>query len=138
MNINNDTLRIINEPKPTGKTLKANGGTFYAGMTLQEAQKIGRDKCFFRRDFRNLDKDEDGILSKEEVMKEREREAKVLLADSIIMGLFSLAELRYFFKGPQYTNAVFSVLAGACSLSSFSSYKNKVKLNEELKKEFFA
>jgi hypothetical protein len=33
---------------------------------------------------------------------------------------------------------VFSVLAGACSLSSFSSYKNKVKLNEELKKEFFA
>lgn len=138
MNINNDTLRTINEPKPTGKTLKANGGTFYPGMTLQEAQKIGRDKCFFRRDFRNLDKDKDGILSKEEVMKEREREAKVLLADSIIMGAIAIAELIYLWKSPKVANAAFTALATVCSLSSLSSYKKKVKLNEELKKEFFA
>ena len=138
MNINNDTLRINNDSQSAKNSLKANGGTFYPGMTLQDAKAIGRDKCFFRRDFYNLDKDGDNVLSKEEVMKEREREAKVLLGDSILMGLFAIAELIYLWKSPKVANAAFTALATACSLSSLSAYKKKVKLNEEIKKEFFA
>ena len=139
MNTKNDISRIaVHDIKSNEKVIKANAGTFYPGMTLQDAKAIGRDKCFFRRDFYNLDKNGDNVLSKEEVMKEREREAKVLLGDSILMGLFAIAEVIYLCKSPKVANAAFTALATACSLSSLSSYKKKVKLNEEIKKEFFA
>ena len=48
---------------------------FYAGMTLKEAQAKGIDKSFWRRDFYNLDKDSNGVLSVDEVMNERKRSA---------------------------------------------------------------
>ncbi len=50
---------------------------FYAGMTLQEAEKLGIDKSFWRRDFHNLDKNGDGVLSAGEILKERRRSSKV-------------------------------------------------------------
>lgn len=45
---------------------------FFAGMTLQQAKMNGTDKSWWRRDFHNLDKDKNGILSVNEIMNERE------------------------------------------------------------------
>ncbi len=50
---------------------------YYAGMTLDDARKLGIEKSFWRRDFHNIDKDKDGILSKEEIIKERRRSSKI-------------------------------------------------------------
>jgi len=50
---------------------------FYAGMTLKEAKARDVDKSFWRRDFHNLDKNGDGILSVDEVMNERKRSSKM-------------------------------------------------------------
>lgn len=46
---------------------------FFAGMTLEQAKINGTDKSWWRRDFHNLDKDGNGVLSVDEVMKERKR-----------------------------------------------------------------
>lgn len=50
---------------------------FYAGMTHKEAQARGVDKSFWRRDFHNLDKNGDGVLSINEIMNERKRSSKI-------------------------------------------------------------
>lgn len=138
MNVSNGTLRVANEQKPTSKILKAGGGSFYSGMTLQDAKDSGLDKCFFRRDFSNLDKDGDNILSNEEIMREREREVKVLKADSIILGLCSIAELVFVCTAPKISNVLVFALATAITFSTNSVRKKNEKLNEELRKEFFA
>ncbi len=44
---------------------------FFAGMTLQQAKINGTDKSWWHRDFHNLDKDKNGVLSVDEVMNER-------------------------------------------------------------------
>ena len=49
---------------------------FYAGMTLAEAKRDGTDKSWWRRDFHNLDKNRDGVLSVDEVMNERKRSSR--------------------------------------------------------------
>lgn len=50
---------------------------FYAGMTLAEAKRNGTDKSWWRRDFYNLDKNGDGVLSVDEIMNERKRSANL-------------------------------------------------------------
>lgn len=50
---------------------------YYAGMTLDDARKLGIEKSFWRRDFHNIDKDKDGILSAGEIIKERRRSSKI-------------------------------------------------------------
>lgn len=50
---------------------------FFAGMTLEQAKIQGTDKSWWRRDFHNLDKNGDGVLSINEVMNERKRSSKV-------------------------------------------------------------
>lgn len=50
---------------------------FYAGMTLKEAQALGIDKSFWRRDFHNIDRNGDGVLSADEILTERRRSSKL-------------------------------------------------------------
>lgn len=59
---------------------------YYAGMTLAEAKKLGIDKSFWRRDFHNIDKNSDNILSADEIIKERKRSSK---QDKIMAGIFA-------------------------------------------------
>lgn len=59
---------------------------YYAGMTLTEAKKLGIDKSFWRRDFHNIDKNGDNILSADEIIKERKRSSK---QDKIMSGIFA-------------------------------------------------
>ena len=75
--------------------IQAPYGRFYAGMTLKEAKANGTDKSFWRRDFRNLDKNKDGILSVDEIMKERKRESNL---EKITAGLFAAFGLFDFIK----------------------------------------
>ena len=67
--------------------IQAPYGRFYSGMTLREAKENGTDKSFWRRDFHNLDKNKDGVLSVNEIMKERKRES---LIDKITAGVFTV------------------------------------------------
>lgn len=59
---------------------------YYAGMTLTEAKKLGIDKSFWRRDFHNIDKNRDGVLSTDEIMNERKRASKI---DKVMAGVFA-------------------------------------------------
>lgn len=59
---------------------------FYAGMTLREAQRLGVDKSFWRRDFHNIDKDKDEVLSVDEIMRERKRSST---SDKVIASIFA-------------------------------------------------
>ena len=59
---------------------------YYAGMTLNNAKLLGRDKSFWRRDFYNIDKNNDGVLSVDEIMKERKRSSR---SDKVIAGIFA-------------------------------------------------
>ena len=68
-------------------------GKFYAGMTLKEAQSNGTDKSFLHRDFHNLDKNKDGVLSVEEVMNERKRSSKVDKWTAGIFGTLGVLDL---------------------------------------------
>lgn len=68
-------------------------GKFYAGMTLKEAQKNGTDKSFWHRDFHNLDKNKDGVLSVNEVMNERKRSSKIDKWTAGIFGTLGVLDL---------------------------------------------
>lgn len=65
-------------------------GRFYAGMTLEQAKLDGTDKSFWRRDFSNLDKDANGVLSVEEIFKERNRAKTIYKVDAAVWGGFAL------------------------------------------------
>ena len=47
---------------------------YYAGMTLKEAKVKDLEKSFWRRDFHNIDKNGDGVLSVDEIMTERKQQ----------------------------------------------------------------
>ena len=59
---------------------------FYAGMTLNEAKRLGVDKSFWKRDFHNVDKNKDGVLSVDEILKERKHSSN---SDKIVAGIFA-------------------------------------------------
>ncbi len=61
--------------KPNANLITNANGKFYAGMTLDEAKRNRTDKMLFRRDFKNIDKNGDGVLSVDEIITERKRSA---------------------------------------------------------------
>lgn len=50
---------------------------YYAGMTLKEAKAKDLEKSFWHRDFHNIDKNKDGVLSVDEIMNERKRSSTI-------------------------------------------------------------
>ena len=104
-------------------------GRFWEGMTLKEAQLNGVDKCKFRRDFYNLDKNRDGILSVNEVMNERERDAKIEKFSAIGFGTIGLMD--YFTGGGKGKRAFWLGVDALCAVMSWYSYN---KINNETQK----
>lgn len=51
-------------------------GKFYSGMTAEVAKQQDLYKSKFSRDFNNIDKNKDGVLSDKEILMERKSEAK--------------------------------------------------------------
>ncbi len=66
--------------------IKDTNNKYYAGMTLNDAKLLGIEKSFWHRDFHNIDKDKNGILSVEEIMAERKRSSN---SDKVIAGIFA-------------------------------------------------
>lgn len=66
---------------------------FYAGMTLAEAKRNGTDKSWWRRDFYNLDKNGDGVLSVDEIMNERKRSANLNKIGAGLMAGFGVFDI---------------------------------------------
>ena len=108
-------------------------GRFYAGMTLKEAQLKGVDKCTFRRDFYNLDKDGDGVLSVREVMQERERDARIEKYSALAFA--SLGLLDYVTsksKGERAFWIGIDALLGAFSWYNYNKINNETKKYNEM------
>ena len=80
--------------------IMTHNGRFYEGMTLKEAKELGRDKTWWRRDFSDIDTDQNGFLSAEEIFTERDKTANDL-------------------KSWGYFSAVFSVIEGALSMKNY-------------------
>lgn len=56
--------------------LSVYGGRYYSGMTRTEAVQRGIDKRILGRDFIQIDRNKDGILSDEEILNERVTEKR--------------------------------------------------------------
>ena len=67
---------LSNSPQKRPLITDANN-RYYAGMTLKEAKIKDLEKSFWRRDFHNIDKNGDGVLSVDEIMTERKRSSKI-------------------------------------------------------------
>lgn len=52
-------------------TVTTKNGTYYVGMTSAQAKKNNNYNKMFGRDFSDMDKDKNGILSQEEILQER-------------------------------------------------------------------
>lgn len=68
-------MMIDSSAKINSNLITNANGRFYAGMTLNEAKRNGTDKMLLRRDFGNIDKNRDGVLSVDEIIAERKRSA---------------------------------------------------------------
>lgn len=118
------------------KIIKAGNGVFYTGMTREDAAMIGRDKCLLRRDFGNLDKNGDNVLTNDEIMLERERQAHVAIYDAIICGLFALDDVISIIKGPSsFFNFLFGALFTGCAIDSLNKKKKLEAANEQLRQQ---
>ena len=107
-------------------------GRFHVGMTLKEAQAKGVDKCTFRRDFYNLDKDCDGVLSLQEIMEERKRDANTEKWTAIGWGAFSILDFAtYRNKSSKIIWGIIDALV--IGFSAFNYFKIK-KQDEEYQK----
>lgn len=130
----------INLPEVSGgysnsKIIRTANGVFHTGMTLDEARMIGRDKCVLRRDFENLDKNKDSILTNDEILLEREREAKMLKWDAILMGAFAIWDIVATIKHPNLFNAIFAALFTGFSIDSIGRKKKMDNANAILKQQ---
>ena len=72
---------------PTG--LATCSGRFYEGMRASEAVKNGTYNNFIARDFVNVDKNKNGILERNEIVKERKFEVKLSLFTAILSFIVS-------------------------------------------------
>lgn len=112
-------------------------GRFYAGMTLKEAQNNGTDKSFWHRDFHNLDKNKDGVLSVSEVMNERKRSSNI---DKFFTGLFGLWGLADIMTGSgSKTWRLLNILldayiVGSSAMSAYKTDKGTQRINKELQR----
>lgn len=125
-----DFNRTINQPR-----IRTGSGVFYTGMTLQDAKMMGRDKCLLRRDFSNVDKNKDWILTNDEILKERDNEVKRLKFDALLSGALALWDGVATIKKFSIWNAVFATLFGLMTVDSISRHNKLKAANEELKQQ---
>ena len=64
--------------------VNVNKGKFYAGQTVQDARREGTEKMFLHRDFTEIDRNHDGVLSVDEIMRERKHQEKSALMSFLI------------------------------------------------------
>ena len=115
--------------------IKAPYGRFYAGMTLKEAQLNGTDKSFWRRDFHNLDKNKDGVLSVNEIMKERKRESNIEKITALIFGAFGIHDLMTFNKTPGVWKYLWLGLDALVTADSAMKAYKIDKKNQQIKQQ---
>ena len=117
-------LRFVTDPH----------GRFYAGMTLKEAQIDGTDKSFWHRDFHNLDKNKDGVLSVTEVMNERRRSSKIDKWVAGVCGMLGVADM-FVDRGSKAMLAFDLLLDGFIVISSLVSAYKTDKGTERIEEE---
>ena len=113
--------------------LRTGSGVFYEGMTLADAKQIGRDKCLMRRDFSNIDKNKDNVLTSDEIMQERDKEVKRLRFDGFLASSFALMDAVSTFKKFSLWNIAFATLFSLFAVDSFSRMKKLDSTNKSLK-----
>ena len=138
MNVDRDQMAMYKNSKNFVQTINQSqirtaNGVFYSGMTLNDAKMIGRDKCVLRRDFSDVDKNKDGILSNEEILNERDKEVKRLRVDALVMGAFGAYDAMSLTKGFSLWNLVFAGLFTAFTVDSVVRSNKLAKANQELK-----
>lgn len=135
------SVELVTLPRQSGgysnsKSIKTINGIFYTGMTRNDARAIGREKCFLRRDFNNLDKNKDNVLTNDEIMQERERQEHMMGLDVILCGLFALNDVVSIIKGQAgFISFLFAALFAACAVDSLNSKQKAKAVNEELTKQ---
>ena len=117
--------------------VKDASGRFYAGMTIDEARKNGTDKSVWRRDFHNLDRNKDGILSVNEIMNERNRSSKLNKWGVCGIGLLGLLDLlsNRDSKGWMLADLIIDgFLIISCARSAYKIDNGTKRIEEELLK----
>ena len=129
----NDSISMKGFARPV---IRTTNGIFYSGMTLHDAKMIGRDKCTLRRDFSDLDKNGDLILSNSEIIQERKREAKRSVVEGAVMSVFALDDFFRLRKGFSLWNVGFGLLFSFFAVEAFSRSKKIKESNEYIKQNF--
>lgn len=70
------TLSIGKGKQQYNTSLESKNGTYTVGMTRAQAEKNDSYKAMFGIDYKDLDKDQNGILSQEEILQGRVEAAK--------------------------------------------------------------
>ena len=118
--------------------IHCSGGRFYTGMTRDEARQIGAEKNVFRRDFNNIDKNKDNVLTNDEILLERECEANRLKIDTVLCSLFALDDIFWAVKGSKgmrLFHSLFAALFAGIAISSVSQKKRMDATNDRLRQE---
>lgn len=132
----------INLPEASGgysnsKMIRTTNGVFHTGMTLEEARLLGRDKCVLRRSFDKVDKNKDEILTNDEILAERDREAKMFGWDAVFMGAFAVLNIALLFKRFNIFDVLFGGLFTTFAIDSISRKSKLKNVNEELKQQLY-
>ncbi len=101
---------------------------FYAGMKLAEAKRNGTDKSFWSRDFSNIDTDGNGVLSVDEIMKERKKMAKRARNSGLCWSALAITDM---FIPQSRFGRVFDVLIDGALV--FASFNKMNKINNKTK-----
>lgn len=124
-------------------TITTVSGKFYSGMNANTAKNQDIYKSKFSRDFCNIDKNKDGILSPEEILKERKLEAKRKEFWGLVnIGFLTLDLLSVpFFKGKNKVlkadklDLLIDIPLGFLGISSLLNSQKIKKENKEIEKE---
>lgn len=106
---------------------------FYAGMKLAEAKRNGTDKSFWSRDFSNIDTDGNGVLSVDEIMKERKKMAKRARNTGLFWGALAVADM--IIPASRFGRMFDLIIDGALVFASFNKMNkinNKTKEYEQI------
>ena len=120
------------------KMIHSISGRFYTGMTREEARAVKSEKNFFRRDFNNIDKNKDDILTNDEILLERELEANRLKIDTVLCSLFAVDDIFWAVKGSKgmrLFHSLFAALFAGIAISSVSQKKRMDATNDRLRQE---
>ena len=94
---------------------------FYAGMHKNEAIQNGTFNTLMFRDFKNIDKDQDGILSVNEIMNERNKMSKRYNTSKYIWLVLTIANI--FAKYKMIPKLINSIILGFVTSSVFIAHK---------------